>query len=310
MVHTYCQLNDATIKTNYPMKRLEPILDGLSNPNHRYFFSVDAAYGFYAVPIYPPHAYKTTFNTLLGQFYYLRMPMGLTGAPATYARLKDITFGPIPSPQPEPAVITSLLSSKSPVTFKYFCNDDYGASPDFLSLLQFLHDIYFPQIRWAPLTLKPSKSRFFVSTIEPLGMIVGEHMIADTTDVGRGEICSKKETCYGLQVNDAKRGKIEAFPVPRNEQQINAFFYLTTYLKALIPDQVHLAKIFKDAMIREEIPGKKKRKGKAVGFEWTERQEAAFECIKRSIRDNVIVGGDMTRRFYLQVCKWGSGCFV
>ena len=66
MVHTYCQLNDATIKTNYPMKRMEPILSELANPSHRYFFSVDAAYGFYAVPIYPPHAYKTAFNTLLG----------------------------------------------------------------------------------------------------------------------------------------------------------------------------------------------------------------------------------------------------
>lgn len=65
MVHTYCQLNDATLKTNYPMKRMEPILDELASPYYRYFFSADAAYGFYAVPIYSPHAYKTAFNTIL-----------------------------------------------------------------------------------------------------------------------------------------------------------------------------------------------------------------------------------------------------
>ena len=53
MVHTYCQLNDATLKANYPMKRIEPILDNLADPAHRFFFTADAAYGFYAVPIYP-----------------------------------------------------------------------------------------------------------------------------------------------------------------------------------------------------------------------------------------------------------------
>lgn len=289
MVHTYCQLNDATIKTNYPMKRMEPILDELSNPHHRYFFSVDAAYGFYAVPIYPPHAYKTAFNTLLGQFYYLRMPMGLTGAPATYARLKDITFGPIPSPQPEPAVITNLLSSESPVTFKYFCDDDYGAAPTFKQLLQFLHDIYFPRIHWAKLTLKPSKSRFFVPTIGPLGMTVGKHR---TSDGG---------VQYGLKASDAKRGKIEAFPRPRNEQEVEAFLYLTTYLQVLIPDRTHWAKVLKEAVIREKLPGKKKGRGEVVGFEWTDRQQEAFDVIKNSIRDNVVVGGDVTRRFYLSV---------
>jgi len=46
MVHTYCQLNDATIKTNYPIKRMEPILEELARPSRRYFFSNDAAYGF------------------------------------------------------------------------------------------------------------------------------------------------------------------------------------------------------------------------------------------------------------------------
>ena len=208
------------------MKRMEPILDELSNPNHRYFFSVDTAYGFYAVPIYPPHAYKTAFNTLLGQFYYLRMPMGLIGAPATYARLKDLTFGLIPSPQEEPAVIAMMLSSGFPFTFKYFCDDDNGAASTFQQLLHFLQYVYLPRIHWACLMLKPSKSRFFVPTMELLGMIVGKHQIE-----GKG-------IQYGLKASDAKRGKIEAFPVPTTEQQVDAFLCLTTYLKLLISDTI------------------------------------------------------------------------
>ena len=184
-VHTYCQLNSATIKTNYHMKRIELILDRLADPNHRFFFSTDAAYGFYAVPIYPPHAYKTAFNTLLGQYYYLRMPMGLTGAPATYARLKDLTFGPIPDPDAEPALL-SISEDDPSLAFGYFFDDDYGASYTFPKLLSFLHDFYFLRIKWAHLTLKPAKSSFFVPTIEPLGMVVGKHMQQNTQTVVYG----------------------------------------------------------------------------------------------------------------------------
>ena len=161
MVHTYCPLNDATIKTHYHMKRMEPILDELADPRHRYFFSADAAHGFYALPIYRPHAYKTAFNTLIGQFYYLRMPMGLTGAPATYARLKDLTFGPIPEPMGEAAV----LPPKG-VVFKYFYDDDYGASWSFPLLLEFLHDTYFPRIHWARLTFVMGIPQWYLRSVE------------------------------------------------------------------------------------------------------------------------------------------------
>lgn len=145
MVHTYCQLNDATLKTNYPMKRIEPILEELSRSSRRYFFSNDAAYGFYAVPLYPAHAYKTAFNTALGQYCYNRMPMGLTGAPATYARLKDIAFGPVPAPYKEDGVC--YRAQQANVLFKYFCDDDYGAADGFQELFDFLHDLYFPRLK-------------------------------------------------------------------------------------------------------------------------------------------------------------------
>ena len=292
MVHTYCQLNNATIKMNYPLKRMEPILDELANPDHQYFFSADAAYGFYAVPIYPPHAYKIAFNTMLGQFYYLRMPMGLTGAPATYARLKDLAFGPIPAPQSEPPVFAG------PVTFKYFFDDDYGAANTFDQLLQFLHDIYFPQIHWARLTLKPSKSQFFVPSIEPLGMTVGRHPSPD----GKGVL-------YGMRANDKKRGKIEAFPTHKNEKEVEAFLYLTTYLKTLIPGRTELARIMKEAVIYAN----NKKPKEVVGFEWKDDQQNVFDRIKEAIHNNIIVGGDSRRRYYLSVvadkCGFGAVLF-
>lgn len=310
MVHTYCPLNDATIKTNYPMKRIEPILEDLAKPERRCFFSADAAYGFYAVPMHPLHAYKSAFNSILGQFYYMRMPMGLTGAPATYARLKDLAFGPIPAPDPEPPLVA--MTSERRVGFRYFVDDDYGAADTFEDLMWLLHDWYFPRIHWARLTLKPSKSAFFVSQIDPLGMTVDAN---------------------GLRASDRKRDKITQYPVPTNETEVDNFLYLTIYLKALIPGRTEHARILKHAVKREGgdvaeglemetgkmmLTGKAKptdgtvrvltkRKGRPIGFVWAQEQQDSFDFIKQSIRDNVVIGGDHTRRYYLSVCAGRHG---
>ena len=95
-VHQFCALNDATIKSNYPMRRVEPILNNLMQPRFKLYWWADASKGFFAVPMFPPHAYKTGFSCYLGQFCYLRMAQGLCGAPHTFAQLKDYVGGPIP----------------------------------------------------------------------------------------------------------------------------------------------------------------------------------------------------------------------
>ena len=167
MVHTYCALNRATIKSNYPMKRMEPIINGLAKDSRRYYFSGDAANGYYPVPLLPKHTYKTAFNSVLGQCCYLRMGMGLLGAPHTYTKLKDMTFGRIPDPGSEPSlheVVARIngwlkggevevqsgkqrgegVRSEDILDFRYFFNDDYEAVDDFNTLYQFLGNWYFP----------------------------------------------------------------------------------------------------------------------------------------------------------------------
>ena len=95
MVHVYCAINAATIPNAYPMKRIEPVLNYLLQSGLSVYFQADAANGYWAVPLVPEHAYKTAFDTHMGQFHYLRMGQGLAGAPQTYTRLKDIFAGPI-----------------------------------------------------------------------------------------------------------------------------------------------------------------------------------------------------------------------
>lgn len=108
MVHVFCKLNQATIKFNTPMKRIEPIIHNLMQSKFSCYWQADASVGYWGLPLAREHAYKTAFNTPFGQFCYLRMGMGLSGAAHTYARMKDILTGPVPAPGAEAGIAGSL----------------------------------------------------------------------------------------------------------------------------------------------------------------------------------------------------------
>jgi hypothetical protein len=91
------------------------------------------------------------------------MGQGLTEAPGTYSKLKDLTMGPIPKPHSEP-----VLVALQEVAFEYFIDDDAGAAESVANIITFLHIHYFPQLAWAGLTLNPSKSYFFMKEIKIL----------------------------------------------------------------------------------------------------------------------------------------------
>ena len=155
-------MEDAML-SSYPMKRIEPVINNLMQSKYSTYFQADAANGFWAVPMYPPHAYRTWLSTYKGQWQHLRMGQGLSGAPQTYTRMKDIFGGYIPVPNPEPT-----LNKSSSAAFECFVDDDFGAHPDFFSQFEFLHNHYFPRLMLVKLTLKGSKSRFFLDKISPL----------------------------------------------------------------------------------------------------------------------------------------------
>lgn len=245
------------------------------------------------------------------------MGMGLTGSPHTYAMLKDITFGPIPSPCPEISVHKAVAKySDDVLDFCYFFDDDYGAADTFDSLYSFLSEWYFPRMSWALLTLKPSKAFFMVSAIEPLGLSIGPHVFQDGT------------VHTGVKASMSKLVKLRDYPVPKSAEEVEAFLYMTLYLKIFIPGRVEHACVLKQACISEMVEEqedkireregvKKGRKGikknnkrkVAVGFEWRDEQQKSFEAIKEAVVWNACFGSDPQRRHYLStdVSPYGFG---
>lgn len=211
MVHVKCPLIRATIKSNYPMKRIEPMIHCLMQWKYNMYWAADATVGYWGSLLAEELAYKTAFNTPFGQFYYLRMGMVLSGAPHTYSRMKDILAGPIPAPRPEPGI----SGSTDRWAYEHFQVDDNGASRDFETQFEFLHKFYFPRIAWAGLMLNPPKTEFWMLKLKLLGY----------GGSGKG----------GLRPSIDKIAAIRDYPKPETPEEVQRFVKVTTCLKQWIP---------------------------------------------------------------------------
>ena len=287
MVHVFCQLNDATIKANYPMRRLEPILKGAAQPALKHFFQADAANGFWAIKVYRPHAYKLGFAAYNGHYCYLRMGQGITGGPGTYSRLKDIVTGPIPTPDAEPP-----LTDASSSFFDHFVDDDVGGARTFEDMFQFLHEHYFPRLKWARLTLNPKKCKFFVPRIQILG---------------------HQRDVSGIRPSEDKLRAFREWPSPQSKAELDRFLYMLPFLKNYIPGRADKSTLLKTAMVEEVTTsicaGKKRTRRKVVDFIWTSEHETIFRDIKESILKNACAGGDDQVQWHLatDASKTGAG---
>jgi len=290
MVHVYVPINMATVANSYPMRRMELVLNSLMQPGLTVYFQADAANGYWAVPLAQEHAYKTAFGTHRGQYHYLRMGQGLSGAPQTYTRLKDTMAGPVPEPNPEPAL--EVLAGKEG-SFQYFMDDDFGAFKSFFDQWRFLHLAYFPRLAWGRFTLRPKKTGFFLDQIRPLGLVL--------------------QGVKGLRPSEDKVAAIRDYPTPNNLDEVNKFLWMTTYLRHFIPGRTDHALVLKEAAeleTKEEWHardvGKKDKNGRiqrgprrVMSWKWTERQDRSFEALKKAVLERAVFGGSELRQYHL-----------
>ena len=90
----YRKLNNVTKRDQFPMPRIEDILDRLQGA--KWFSGLDLKSGYWQIPMDESSMEKTAFTTWDGHYEFLRLPFGLRNAPAEFNRLMKVCFADLP----------------------------------------------------------------------------------------------------------------------------------------------------------------------------------------------------------------------
>ena len=176
-------------------------------------FSVfDLTSGFHQVETHPEDRAKTVFSSTRGHFEYLRMPMGIKNAPATFQRLMD----------------TVLKGMHGTEVFVYL--DDIVVYAESLDEHDKKARRLFDRLRDANLKLQPDKCDFLRTEVAYLGHIIGRD---------------------GVKPNPAKINAIRKFPRPTTVRAIRQFLGLSGYYRRFIKDYAKIAKPLSDLLKKD-----------------------------------------------------------
>ncbi|KAF2966539.1 hypothetical protein GQX73_g7005 [Xylaria multiplex] len=289
VVHDYRPINSATLKPQWPMHNRDEDFDVLIQGGHSVFFKADASNGYWAIPVRAQDQWKTAVVTPHGMYLYKRMAQGLCGAPHTYSQFGDIVFGPHPACPGNPDGLPSLFGHHPDwrAGFAIFMDDHLISANTFERMYFFLKDHYFPRIAAGPIYLSGKKTEVCVPNMEAIGF-----------ELSKGTIRPNME-------HRERFARWKSCP-PEKVEEVEAFLYLTSYLKQYVPGRADRARSLKTSYMNHvaRITPKgnvstQKCWIKKERIEWTPEHQAHFEYICDSIQERSCRGVLDDTQFHL-----------
>ena len=197
----YRALNAVTKPDVYPSPNIVDTLDSLGQS--KIFSILDMASGYQQIAIKPKHQEKTAFSCHRGHFQFIKMPLGLNNAPATYQRCIDIVVIGL-------KVIDCLVYVDNIICFS-------ATMEEHARKLQAI----FERLEQANFKIQPEKCVFATDTVEYLG-----------------HVC----TPLGIQPDPKNVTAIEEYPVLKMVKDIQALIGLAGYYRWHVQNFAELAK--------------------------------------------------------------------
>ena len=196
----YRQLNAITKKDAHPLPLIQDIFDSLAGA--KIFSTLDLASGYWQIPMDEDSIEKTSFVCHMGSFEYLRLPFGLTNAPAVFQRTMN-------------EVLQGMIGK-----FAMVYIDDIVVYSKSEKEHQEHLKLVFDALEQNGLKLKPSKCRINVEKVKLLGYIVS----AD-----------------GITCDPEKTKAIAELGQPQTVKEVRSFLGMAGYYRQCIRDFAKIA---------------------------------------------------------------------
>ena len=196
----YQSLNKATIKDSYPLPHIQDALDTLYG--NTLFTTVDLQRGYHQIEVEESSREKTAFTTHVGLFQYIRLPFGLTNAPAPFQRLLE-----------------HVLQNYSGKFVILYIDDILIHSTTFDDHLSHVVQV-LQTLKVAHLKIRIDKCQFSKNSVEFLG-----HLI----------------TSEGIGPNKKNVEAVTSFPIPSKVKDVRLFLGLCNYYRRFIKNYSVLA---------------------------------------------------------------------
>lgn len=203
MVIDYRRLNKQTVKEGFPMPDIDQILDNMGGAS--WYSTLDAASGYWRVPMAEDSIEKTGFITRWGAYEWLVMAFGMTSAGYTFQKL-----------------MMQLLAPYLGHFAWVFIDDIIIYSRSLEEHLEHLR-IVFDVCRTANLRLRLEKCQFAKRSVEYLGHLVSSE---------------------GLQPSPRNIRKALDMSTPTNVNQVRSYLGTVSYFRRFVMDYATLAEPF------------------------------------------------------------------
>ena len=118
----FTDLNKACPKDPFPMPKIDQLMD--ATVGHPWMSFLDAFQGYHQIPLALDDQEKTTFVTLIGNYYYKVMPFGLKNAGSTYQWMMTKMFEPQLGKNIEVYIDDMVVKSKCGRSSDHFWNTE------------------------------------------------------------------------------------------------------------------------------------------------------------------------------------------
>ena len=193
LVIDYKKLNKATHRVGWPIPNIQDLLARIGEKRPQYFGVMDLTSGYHQAPISEECQAYTAFLTPFGLYEWVRLPMGLAGAPSYFQRVMSTDV---------------LAGLHSVLCFLYLddCIVTGGSEDEFVANMRRV----FQRLREKGITLNPDKCVLGADEVEYVGHTINKH---------------------GLHFERSKLDSILEWPRPDNQKQLKRFLGVVNWFR-------------------------------------------------------------------------------